>query len=151
MKTIGKTLGFVWVASLLVSGVQASDRLSNELVTSEGFVWSLISQGSSTEEFWMDHSTGMVWSSAVKGLTLDESRAHCFSKDAFNLPSAEQIAQAHANGIREVIESLRGTFWTSTPGLKTYPSQRVYESSNGAIGYGWAMARFSAVCVSETR
>lgn len=127
-------LGVVAGASALANGHEFEERR-----TSSGHVWE-----TRDGVFHREARTGTALVVGPSGVSFDEAVDYCRGQ-GFALATVDQAAVIQGLEAREVIEELLRTSWLEGEGLRELPSRPVLDGS-GAVGYGWARARFAALC-----
>jgi hypothetical protein len=127
-------LGVVVGGSALAGGHEFDERY-----TSSGHLWE-----TRDGEFYREARTGTALIVGPFGVLFDEAVEYCRGQ-GLALATVEQAAVIEGLEAREVIDELRRTSWLQGEGLREIPSRPIL-SGSGAVGYGWARARFAALC-----
>ena len=130
---------FLFASLLAAPAAFANGHEFDERYTSSGNVWE-----TRDAEFFREVSTGTAIVVGPASASFEEAAEFC-RLQGFALATVEQVETLRALEAREVIEELRRTSWLQGEGLASVATHRVLDAS-GAVGYGWAKARFAVFC-----
>ena len=135
-----KFIRALFLASLLVAPAAfASGHEFEERYTSSGNVWE-----TRDGEFFREVSTGTAIVVGPASATYEEATEFC-RLQGFALATVGQVGTIRALEAREVIEELRRTSWLQGESLSSVATRPILDAS-GAVGFGWAKARFAVFC-----